>query len=237
MASTTGIPPPYHGSPSNPTLQVDFAWRKMKALITDRESPETPSYIVDFQTIKSPHIIFKSTADEREIGNGTLHPISINADYKLHGRKGQLKALKRFMTEYTHLSRAYSDDDSLATMIWTSKGSFKTWDFICNDENMNPVAKFSASCWAVKKVGNIEFIGPKSTSREAQEEIIVTGLTLFYCMLLRSASILSLFGAIFARPGPIKGVANESQQDNAYGKKDETMVSRHEVAEPYKSKS
>ena len=66
-----------------------------------------------------------------------------------------------------------------------------------------PVAKFSANGLAVKKVGNIEFLRPKANSPVARDEIVVTGLTLFYCMLLRSSSILSFFGAIFARPGPL----------------------------------
>ena len=67
-----------------------------------------------------------------------------------------------------------------------------------------PVAKFSANIWALQKVGNIEFLGDKADSKEAREEIVVTGLTLFYCMCLRTNNILNLFGAIFSRPGPIK---------------------------------
>lgn len=76
------------------------------------------------------------------------------------------------------------------------------------DENQLPVAKFSANIWALKKVGNIEFVGKAATSKDIQDEILVTGLTLFYCMALRSNNILSLFGAIFSRPGNDADVKN-----------------------------
>ena len=66
------------------------------------------------------------------------------------------------------------------------------------------MAKFTANVWAVNKVGNIEFLGLKANSQAAREEIIITGLTLFYCILLRSTNLLSFFGAILARPGPIE---------------------------------
>lgn len=211
------IPQSQHNSAQTSTLQVDFSWKKYQALVTEHDKPSDPIYIVDFKTVKSPHIIFKSAADDTTLGTGTLHPISINADYEIRGQKGTLKALKRFKTEYTHLSHAYSDNGSPAPMTWTSSCGFKTWDFICLDEQQMPVAKFSANGWAVKKVSNIEFLGPKANSPAARDEIVVTGLTLFYCMLLRSSSILSFFGAIFARPGPLHNDAAAGSQQEVVG--------------------
>jgi hypothetical protein len=215
MHSSTSIPLSHDDSSQSSTLQVDFSYKKFQALITEvvkpsgpisteHDKPSNPVYIVDFQTIKAPHMIVKSAIDSTTVGTGTLHPISIHADYEIHGRKRQLKALKRFKTSYTHLSSAFSSTSSPVTMTWTSNCGFKTWDFICLDEQQNAVAKFTANVWAMKKVGNIEFLGLKANSQAAREEIIITGLTLFYCMLLRSTSILSFFGAIFARPGPIE---------------------------------
>lgn len=214
----SGLPQPHDLSALNPTLQIDFTWRKWQAHITELNSPSTPIYIVDFRTLRSPHILVKSgTSNNVTIGTGTLHAVSINAEYEVHGRKGELKAFKRWKTAYTHLSQAFSNskDDSLATMTWTTSSGFKTWDFICLDEQHMPVAKFSAKVWAVRNIGNIEFMGPKALSTAARDEIVVTGLTLFYCMMLRTGSLLSFFGAIIARPGPIKGaVAPKLQQDN-----------------------
>jgi hypothetical protein len=215
MDSSNSIPLSHDDSSQSSVLQVDFSYKKFQALITEvvkpsgpvlteRERPSDPVYIVDFHTIKAPHMIVKSAIDSTTVGTGTLHPISIHADYEIHGQKRQLKALKHFKISYTHLSSAFSSTSSPVTMTWTSNCGFKTWDFICLDEQQNAVARFTANVWAVKKVGNIEFLGLKANSQAAREEIIITGLTLYYCILLRSTSLLSFFGAIFARPGPIE---------------------------------
>ncbi|KAL8952132.1 MAG: hypothetical protein Q9222_001944 [Ikaeria aurantiellina] len=189
-----------------PTIQVDYSWRKWHTRVFSDDDPSRTLFIVKYQMIKAPHLIVKTPDCKEIIGTGTLHPISINAKYEVHGRKGQMKALKRWKTSYTHLSHAYASDPDagLATMTWTSDSDFKTWDFICLDEEQMPVAKFSANLWSLKRIGKIEFLGPKAHSQAAQEEIVVTGLTLAYTMILRTTSLLSFFGAIVARPGPIQ---------------------------------
>ena len=198
MEFSPEIPQPIRSSAETRTLQVDFSWKKLGALISEYSNPQSdPIYIVDLKRLKAPHLIFKSATDNSTIGAGTLHIISINADYEVHAQKGTLKAQKRFKTEYTYLSRAFSDNDSLVIMTWTGSCGLRTWDFICVDEQQMPVAKFTACLWAMKKVGKIEFLGPKADSDAVRDEIVVTGLTLLYCMLLRTNSILSLFGAVF----------------------------------------
>lgn len=220
---------PQHYSAQNPTLQVDFIWKKYKTLITELDKSE-PVYIVDFNTFKSPSMVYKSAADDKTIGTGTLHPISIHADYEIYGQKRQLKALKRWKTAYTHLSHAFSDTDSPVTMTWTSECGFKTWDFICLDEQQMPVAKFSSNVWALKKLGNIEFLGSKATSKAARDEIVVVGMTLYFCMLLRTNNILSVVGSIFARTGPIKNdAATELQQVDGQHDKGVRSTSQQEV--------
>ena len=68
-----------------------------------------------------------------------------------------------------------------------------------------PVAKFSANTMSLKNVGRIEFMGEEVIGNEAfKEEIVVVGMTLMYTMVLRSTSFLSLFGAVFAKPGRIE---------------------------------
>ncbi|RDW57204.1 hypothetical protein BP5796_12654 [Coleophoma crateriformis] len=209
-------PDPAPGS----TLNVDFSWRKLRARITESGKPSEPRYIVELKTIKSPNVIFTSAIDNSTIGTGTLHPISINADYELHGRQGMLKALKHFKTSYTHLSAAYSDTDALVPMTWTSSCGLTTWDFVCLDAQQNPVAKVTSNVWALKKISNIEFLGPKAVSTAARDEIVVTGLTLLFCMLLRCNNLLSFFGAIFARPGPLDAEAPAKKEMIATGHDD-----------------
>ncbi|ODH49702.1 hypothetical protein GX48_04227 [Paracoccidioides brasiliensis] len=206
------------------TLEVDFSWKRYKSLITEKGStPQSPPlYIVDYRATK-PHLAFRAGEDQPPFATGSLRTVSINADCQIRGRTITLKALKRFRTEYTHLSYAFAKggggingaapepepEPEPVPMTWTSSSGFKTWDFVCLDENQMPLAKFSANAWSLKKVGHITLIGSNiaaatdsdTISDAVREEIVVTGLTLFYCMVLRSSSILSFFGAIFARPG------------------------------------
>ncbi|KAL2812924.1 hypothetical protein BDW59DRAFT_35365 [Aspergillus cavernicola] len=183
-------------------LQVDFSWKKFKGLISDVNNPEAgPLYIVEWNAVRSPHLIFKRPADDRIVGTGTLHTFRINADYEVAGQKGTLIAQKRFKTLYTHQSYAYSNTNEPVTMTWSSESGFTTWDFVCVDERQRPVAKYSAKIWGVKKIGNVEFMDDRPLSDAARDEIVVTGLTLFYCMWLRVNNIFSLFGAVFSRPG------------------------------------
>ncbi|KAM0429987.1 hypothetical protein ACHAPT_005993 [Fusarium lateritium] len=236
---TNGVVLPVESQPDRPTLQVDFSWKKLKALVSqkDKSGESVPRYVIDYNTWRSPHLVFHPAEDKLiTIGSGTLHPVSIHADYEIHGQKGTLKALRRFVTSYTHLSYNYAEGpgDTPAAMTWTSSSDFKSWDFICLDENSVPVAKFSANAWAISKVGYIEFMGPKSYNRDAQEEILVTGLTLFSQMVLRTTSLLSFFGAIFSRPGPLDKEAAEGSRRSAEGKE---WVEHQELSFPKDSKS
>ncbi|KAJ5467441.1 hypothetical protein N7475_005193 [Penicillium sp. IBT 31633x] len=190
----------------NPTFTVGFTWMKWKGSIRDANKPGSgPLYNIHFPfdvlSKSALTMIFKRASDDEVIGNGKLNVVSIDANYELHGQKAQLLAQKRWRTVYTHRSLYFSDTNSPVTMTWTSNCGFKTWDFVCVDEQQMPVARFSANPWGVTKVGDIELVGSKANNRDAQEEIIVTGVTLFYCMLVRCNNIFNLFGAIVARPG------------------------------------
>ena len=126
-----------------------------------------------------------------------MHAISISPDYQLHGVKGTLKAQKRLRTIYTHMSTAFSDKGAPVKMTWTSQSGFKTWDFICVNEKQEPVAKFSANMWALKKFGKIDMLGPKALDDAARDEIVVVGYTLYYCWILRVNNPLNLLGSAF----------------------------------------
>lgn len=196
-------PSPQPANSTNPTiLNVDMQWRKWRSQVTDANNPDAgPLYITEFKTWGHPQMIYKRGSDNQTIGSGTLHAFNIDADYELHGRKDTLVAQKRFHTIYTHRSLAMSDTKNPVTLTWTSDCGFKTWDFVCVDEQQMPVARFVTNVWATKKIGRIEFMGPRADSEALRDEIVVVGLTLVYCMALRSASILSFFGAFFASPG------------------------------------
>ncbi|KAF4442444.1 hypothetical protein F53441_11730 [Fusarium austroafricanum] len=191
------------------TLVIDYKWKKGKALVSEKDhltNTTTPKYTVDYHAFKCASLEFRPFHDKSAlIGRGQVHPVSIHADYEINGQKGTIKALRHFITSYTHLSYNFSDsaDGTPAAMEWTSDSSFKTWDFICLDEQRTPVAKFSANTFSLNKVGTVEFLGPKSHSVAAREEILIVGMTLFYQMMLRATNFLHLGGAIFSRPGPL----------------------------------
>lgn len=215
-------------TPKTPALTVDFSWRKFKAIIYEGDTVKgTPLYTLNYRILGRLKLIFKrisnpaalakisseetsniadDTGDDNApnsdiIGKGTIRIVHIDADYEVHGRSDKLVAQKRWRTEYTHRSKAMSNDGKLVTMHWLSDSDFKTWDFICVDENQLPVAKCSVNIWALKTIGKIEFMGPKAHDRAFQEEIMVTSLTLAYCMITRVNSPLSLLGSVFAKPG------------------------------------
>ncbi|KAK2788896.1 hypothetical protein FQN51_002849 [Onygenales sp. PD_10] len=203
------------------TLKVDFSWGKFKFLVTDQSDPNsTPVYVVD-HSLKKPQLVFRhGSATATPFAMGTVNAVSINANCEIHGRPVKLKALKRFKTEYTHLSTAYSikEAGSPVAMTWTSSSGFKNWDFVCQDEGKIPVAKFSANPWALKKMANITYMGASvanggTVSDAMRDEIAVTGLTLYTCMAIRINSPLSFIGAIIARPGPIDAAAAEEKKE------------------------
>ncbi|KAL8670631.1 MAG: hypothetical protein Q9168_004842 [Polycauliona sp. 1 TL-2023] len=217
---------PPHTNLNSPLL-VDFQWKKFKAHITTLTEPKTPIYNLDYSTIKKECILITSATTGLRIGSGILHIFSINPNFKLHNRKGVLKALSRFKTSYEHKSYAFAaspEDGPPATMTWSGNSDFKTWDFVCMDERQMPVAKIKASWWALKKFARIEWIGDRVISEAMRDEIVVTGLTLMYCMVIRTMSIPGLFGALAARPGPIKeGSAQDSLQDGTAMKKQQVI--------------
>lgn len=203
MDSSSENIPAHIAAAQSRSLAVHFQWIKFHSLITelDTENPNPkPLYDANFKML-APHLRIKSLPDGREIGTGTVHAISISPDYELHGSKGTLRAKSRLRTRYTHLSRTFSNTDKPATMSWFSETGFTTWNFICCDETQTPVAKFTANVWALKKVAKIELLGPKAFDPAAMDEIVIIGMTLYYCIYLRASNLFNLVGSVFMRTG------------------------------------
>ncbi|KAL8847981.1 MAG: hypothetical protein Q9221_006997 [Calogaya cf. arnoldii] len=207
----------------NAPLQITFTWKQIKAYISTATALSKPIYTVDYSTIKKECILISSSTTNARIGSGTLHIFSINPNFKIHRQNhtGVLKALSRWKTSYTYLSHAFAPPNSPPIpMTWTGNSDFKTWDFVCLDPQQIPIAKVRANYWSLTKAGWIEFLRDREISEEARDEIVVTGLTLMYCMLLRTMSLPAFFGAFFARPGPIKnkdGAVEKSQHSDYKG--------------------
>ena len=201
-------------SAEHQTLQIDFSWRKWKALITRKDDPDsTPLYIINFKAFSKPQLIFTSPSDDSTIGTGSIHTISISPTCVVHDHPITLQALKRLKTSYTHLSPAFSVDGvTPMRMTWTSTGDLKTWDFICLDDKQMPVARFSANIWAVKKLALLEFLGDHKLSDAVRDEIVVMGATLFWGMAVRIQNPLNLVGSMVDKVGNVEK-DGESRKD------------------------
>lgn len=202
---------PIEASTDARTLQVKFDWLRNRGLITTANAPDSePIYTMDYSLLKS-RLTFKSATDDSVVGTGTLHAVSINPDVEVHGRKGSMTALKRLQPVYTYTSYLFSDDGSPKTMTWTSGSVCKSFDYVCLDEKMLPVAKFTSKTLGWRNMGKIEFLGPKANDDAFRDEIVVTGMTLFWCIIQRSGNIFNLLGAAIHRPGKRKEEGNDAE--------------------------
>jgi hypothetical protein len=191
------------------TLEVEFSWKNFNISIIseDTTSPSKPLYIIGFKTLQS-QLLFKSAISSTIIGTGSLHPISIDAECSIRGQDINLIAEKRFKIEYEYISTTFSNPDSESgrgggepvPMTWVCDTGLKTWEFVCLDAKQIPLARFQANIWAAKKIRMIELEG-KATEEDFRDEVVITGLTLFYLTVLRTGNIFSLIGAVFSMPG------------------------------------
>jgi hypothetical protein len=183
------------------TLEVDFSWGKFKSFISEKDDKESkPLYIVGFKMAKS-QLAFTHASDNSVFGTGRLHAVSISPDCSIRGNAITLKAQKRFKVDYEYLSQGFSDTKDPVPMTWICNCHFKTWDFVLMDSQQIAVAKFAANVWALKRIGVIELIGKAASNEEVREEVVVTGMTLLYCMMLRANSLPNLAGSLFIKPG------------------------------------
>ncbi|KAJ5641675.1 hypothetical protein N7490_005675 [Penicillium lividum] len=166
------------------TLKIKFNWGWFKSLPFSQKQ-----------------LVYNSAPTNNVIGTGALHVVNIDADYEYRGRKVTLVAQKRFRTLYTHrfgLLKTPPPKGQSAVMTWTGDVGASMWDFVCTDEQHMPISKFAARLWGMKKIGQIELMSPLSHEEVLRNEMLITVMTLAYCMVVR---IFSLLGSIFGDPG------------------------------------
>ncbi|KAG9239943.1 hypothetical protein BJ878DRAFT_571445 [Calycina marina] len=122
--------------------------------------------------------------------------------------------MKRLETDYTHVSRVFKTADGAnMTMTWASSCGFENWDFVCLDDTQQPVARFRADIWAVKKFALIEFLGEGDLTDTVSDEIVVTGTTLYMCIVLRVNNPMQLVGAMLYNPPKVVKSDSKNVQD------------------------
>ncbi|KAJ6110605.1 hypothetical protein N7486_002840 [Penicillium sp. IBT 16267x] len=192
------------------TLRIDFKWGKFKSLVSDINKPDEPLYIIKYKMFSPKQIIYKSASTNDVIGTSSIHMVSIDADYECRGQRDTLVAQKRFKTLYTHRSGFLKNPQGQpAVMTWSGDVGVSTWDFVCTDEQQMPVAKFTANLWGMKKIGEIKLMGSSSHDGGVRDEMLITGMTLAYCMVVRTGNIFSLLGSIFGDPAHDKKYKSE----------------------------
>lgn len=205
-SSPPSSPPKHYDTPTGLTLQVDFAWSRFRNIVSEKNgSTLTPIYIQHFRPTK-PQMRFEDATNNTKIATGTINNVSIAAECTLHGQVIAIKPLKKWKTAYNYLSTALSPTSTPVAISWMAYSNLKTWDFVCLDSNTQlPIAKLSANWWALKQVGNFYFEkNAADLSKEACDEVVVTGLTIMYVMMTRMNNPLHLLGATFAKAGKVE---------------------------------
>lgn len=182
--------------PPSSTLGVKFLWKGLRTVISAKETPDQALYSINYGCMAN-KLTFTDGANTT-FATGKLHVVNINPSCTLRGRNIPLQAQKRFNVQYDYLSPQAS-----STMTWTASCALSAWKFVCSDANSLPVARFKANTLSFTNMGIIEFMGD-SANEALREEVVVTGMTVYYCMVMRSASILNLFGAVMHRNGSKK---------------------------------
>jgi hypothetical protein len=159
------------------TLLVNFSWKKFSTVISDSAEPTKPLYTIAYNVLRSPDMDFRSVADNKQLAHANVHVFGINPTLILHGKEMSLRASRRLKTQYSYPSTAVSSNGAPTLLTYTSESSFKNWDYILLDPQLQPVARFSSNLWATKKIGKIEFMGNLAQNQQFREEVIVTSLT------------------------------------------------------------
>ena len=171
----------YREESETQTLQIKYKnWKCNTALMTDSETSD-PLYDIEFH-LRKPNIVFKSAIDDTDVGRATFQTFKSRIETQVHGNTLELTP-KRFLSmQYSYVSPALQD----RTLTWTVKWGWKNVTYTCLDEKSLPLARFKSDCWSksMKAVGKIEFLGTEAESQAARDELVVTGFTLAYQLIL-----------------------------------------------------
>ena len=220
MDATYNMPQSQNSSQTR-ILEVNFSWRKHTIVIAEPTDSTTPLYLGKYNpwTMKT---IFKTgpsvaktlasdsdvdsinleAEDSDVIGDSKVKAFHIDCETHIRGRPVRLSAAKRILTRYNYPSLAYSKGDGKpAVMTWRCNKVVKCFDFELLDPDENVVARFNPKYLGVRKVASIEMLGDRAWKNDATEEVLITGLTLYLCMIYRASSPVPLVGALVSRPG------------------------------------
>jgi hypothetical protein len=232
MQSNTNQPPCEENRLGHRTLQLNFSWRKYTTIISETGS-DIPLYFAKynaftmktiFKTGQAAAKVLSSDSDvesinleaenEDVIGNSRVKVFHIDCPTIVRGRSVSLSAASRLMTRYNYSSLAYASDPlKPAVMTWKSNSVVKAFNFDLLDEQQEIVARYNTKYLGVKKYATIELFGPKAWDSLATEEVLITGLTMYFSMIYRASSPVPLVGALVSREGKDFKVTEKEARD------------------------
>jgi hypothetical protein len=199
------------------TLQVNCSWRKNTVVVTEPGHDE-PLYLAKLNpwTLKTtwrtgPAAVTSMATDsdsdtdapkDEIIGEGRIRAFKIDCETTIRSRNVRVSAAKKWLTRYNYPSTAFSEDPARpAVMTWNSNSNWKYLDMDLRDEDNELVAKFNPRYLGTRKLCTFEMIGTKAWDSSAVEEVLITGITLYICMIYRMSNLVPFVSAIVARPG------------------------------------
>merc|ERR1711964_773725 len=75
------------------------------------------------------------------------------------------------------------------------------------------VARFNPRYLGVRKIATIELFGAQAWNPLAVEEVLITGITLYLCMIYRTSSFVPFLSAVVARPGKDYKVTEQQSRE------------------------
>lgn len=225
-------------------LQVNFSLRKNTVAVNE-PGHDDPIYLAKLNpwTLKAvwrtgPAAAKALTSDSDSdsnipasevVGEGRIHVFKIDCETQVRGRSIRVSAARKWLTRYNYSSTAFSPDASRpAIMTWHSNSTWKCFDFDLRDENDELVARFNPRYLGVRKLATIELFGAHAWNSLAVEEVLITGITLYLCMIYRTSNLVPFVGAMVARSGKDYKVteqqAREEEERNLATSADEFLA-------------
>ena len=162
-------------------LYVDYKWKKLQNVL--RESSDTttePLYVIKYNFIRSPNMVFSIQPEDRIIGTSTLKPTKLPERCILNDKPLDLTRIGAGLAskfEYSSQILTNASGGSMK-MTWISASAWAERELHCLDEQSNGVARFLVDTWNFKRAGVIEFLNRSSVSDALRDEIVVTAMTL-----------------------------------------------------------
>ena len=178
FSTETNLPPYTEEAPAQSYNIIYKDWKCSRAVVQVPGTNENV-YNVELPTFVRAKINLKSAQDNAEIASGNPFCLKKHISANIRGKDLDLRYVSVFKCNYTYTSPAFDGNK----MAWSCESGIKSMQYVLQDEQGLPVARWTLSGPSVgpfKDLGRIEFLGTKANSQEAKEEILITGLMAIY---------------------------------------------------------